>query len=155
MGKSKTPAQIEFVKRELAKGTPRANILTLFVQNWPKTSTRTFTRRLSIATDEYESEMAEKERIRKENMPAEVKAEIMANIATETELDLILSKIAYGDVTVEEYIKGIAVVRGVTPTEQIAAIDKLYKRKGSYATIKNETTLKGSLDASITIEYTE
>ena len=65
-----------------------------------------------------------------------LKDEIQAQILTEIEIDLILSKIVTGDIKVEEYIKGEPVIRDVYPSDIIAAADKLYKRKGSYAPAK-------------------
>lgn len=61
---------------------------------------------------------------------------VKAGLKSDLELELILSKIASADVEVEEWIKGLSVMRGISPMESIAAIDKIFKKRGTYAPTK-------------------
>jgi hypothetical protein len=88
--------------------------------------------------------MEAKESMMQDNLSKKLKGEIEATIKSDLELDLILSQLATNNIEVEEFIQGTAVLRGITPSEQIAAIDKLYKRRGSYAPVKAaQTDIKG------------
>ncbi len=81
-----------------------------------------------------------KELERQANVSEALKNEIQAEILTEQELDLIMSRIVDGNIEVAEYIKGERIIRDTSPMEIIAAADKLYKRKGSYAPTKQSQT---------------
>ena len=131
--------RIEQMKDMLRLGMDRAAILQELSKTC-KLSDRTLDAELKVARQAIGNEMAAKEEIRQTNLSEQLKTEINASIKSDLELDLILSEIAIGGVTVEEYVKGEAVTRGVTPFEQIAAIDKLYKRRGSYAPLKQAQT---------------
>lgn len=135
-------AQIDFITKHLRAGKERNYILQHFTKIY-KVSTKTFDNRLKIAKELLAVENKTKEDIRQSLLPEQVKAEIEANIASEQEIDLALSKIVMGNCTVEEFIQGKAVLRGIEPMEIIAAADKLYKRKGSYAPAKSDLTTNG------------
>lgn len=132
MKSDKNRAQIDFIKNLLNQNEKRATILDKFGQKWEKVSRTTFGRRMESAKAEVLEENKKKEEIRDSLLPEQVKAELEANIASETELDVVMSKIALAGIKVEEFIKGKPVVREVNPMEMIAAAEKLYKRKGSY-----------------------
>lgn len=131
--------RIEQMKDMLRLGMDRGAILEELSKTY-KVSRATMDNELKVAREAIGSEMAAKEEIRQTNLSEQLKSEINASIKSDLELDLILSEIAIAGVTVEEYVKGEAVTRGVTPFEQIAAIDKLYKRRGSYAPLKQAQT---------------
>jgi hypothetical protein len=80
-------------------------------------------------------------------MSEQLKSEINASIASTLELDLVLSQIATGNLKIADWVKGEIVLRGVEPMEQIAAIDKLYKRRGDYAPLKQASTNTAGEDA--------
>lgn len=144
MAKAGNDARIEFILTHLRKGGQRKDILQLFAKNY-KTSTKTFDNLLKKAKERIEDENKAKESQRQANIGEELKAEIQAEIASEIEIDLVLSKFIMGGATVEEFIKGEAVIRGISPMEVIAAADKLYKRRGSYAPVKQaQTDSKGN-----------
>lgn len=91
--------------------------------------------------DEAHSEWAKTTReAQQQVIGKDAQEDLLKAIATEDELDAVLSQIAFGNLEVEEWIKGEPVLRGVSPMEQIAAADKLYKRKGSYAPTKLANT---------------
>ena len=95
---------------------------------------------LKEAREAIRLEMEAKECIRQAELSEQLKSEINAAIKSDLELDLILSQLAAGECLVEEYVKGVAVIRNISPLEQISAIDKLFKRRGSYAPLKQAQT---------------
>ncbi len=70
-----------------------------------------------------------------------IEGQDLQNLLSDTDLELILSQIACGNVQIETWRAGVAILRGVTAFEVIAAIDKLFKKRGSYPEI--ELRLKG------------
>ncbi len=74
----------------------------------------------------------------------EQKAALQDELKTDLELEMVLCQIAIGNLTIEEWVRGNPILRNVSPMEQIAAIDKIYKKRGSYAPIKQEHS--GSVD---------
>jgi hypothetical protein len=62
------------------------------------------------------------------------KEQLNEAIKSDLELEAILCQIATGGLKIETIVQGEAVLRDVTPTEMITAIDKLYKKRGLYVT---------------------
>ena len=118
-----------------------------------KVSIPTMDNELKVAREAIKVEQDAKESILQANLSEQLNAEINASIKSDLELDLILSEIASGGVQVEEYIRGEAVIRNVAPMEQIAAIDKLYKRRGSYAPLKQAQTNTAGEDVQPTLIF--
>lgn len=139
MAKANNDAKIEFILTDLRNGMQRQDIMARFGNNW-QDSQRTFDRLLKIATETLQVENKAKEALRGTNLSEALKSEIQAEILTEQELDLIMSRIVDGSIEVAEYIKGERIIRDTTPMEIIAAATQLYKRKGSYAPIKQANT---------------
>ncbi len=135
VNKAKYDTRLTFVLALVRKGLTREEIVTKFVQKWG-TSTKTADRVLKKARQVHDSEVQALEDKRQAELSEDLKSEIQAEIITETEIDLILSKMVRGEVHIKEYLKGQVVVRDLEPSEIIAAADKLYKRKGSYAPAK-------------------
>jgi hypothetical protein len=134
-------AKIDHIKDLMRDGIVNRNAaMAKFGEKWQNTKNRTFDRHWSTAKDEFNDELRANEAIREQTRTETLQGEIAANIATESELDLVLSKIAMGGCRVQEFIKGEAIIRDVTPTEIIMAADKLYKRKGSYSPTKIANT---------------
>jgi hypothetical protein len=134
-------AKIDHIKDLMRNGIVNRNeVMAKFGEKWQNTPTRTFDRHWSTARDEFNDELRAKEAILEQTRTETLQGEIAANIATESELDLVLSRIAMGGCRVQEFIKGEAIIRDITPTEVIMAADKLYKRKGSYAPAKIANT---------------
>lgn len=84
----------------------------------------------------------EKEAVRVSVIKEKVLEAANEAIISDLELEAILCTIATANLSVEEILKGEAVLRGVTPNEQIAAIDKLFKKRGSNAPLKTAMTNK-------------
>lgn len=79
-----------------------------------------------------------KEAIRLEQTSAATKAAVNKAIISDLEVEAILCTIITGNIKVEEIVKGKAILRSVSPMEQIAAADKIFKKRGSYAPEKKE-----------------
>ncbi len=139
--------RIEQMKEMLRQGLDRKDIL----KELHKTSNvcdNTIDRELKEAREVIQIEMEAKEAARQAELSEQLKNEINASIKADLELDLILSEIASGGCQVEEFVKGEAIIRNVQPMEQIAAIDKLFKRRGSYAPLKQANTNKDGEDVA-------
>ena len=131
--------RIEIMKERLRLGYDRAVIFQELSETC-KLSDRTLDNELKEAREAIRLEMEAKEAVRQAELSEQLKSEINASIKADLELDLILSEIASGGCQVEEFVKGEAIIRNVQPMEQIAAIDKLFKRRGSYAPLKQANT---------------
>lgn len=140
MAKAGNEARIEMVLSELRKGVERKAIIRKFSKTF-KVTDRTFDVLISKAKERLAVENQAKEKERQAKISEELKAEIQAEIASDLELDLVLSKIVKGGYEVEEIIRGTPILRSVSPMEMIAAADKLYKRRGSYAAVKQNVTV--------------
>ena len=131
--------RIEQMKEMLRAGLDRADILKELIKTY-KVSIPTMDNELKVAREAIKTEQVAKETILQANLSEQLNTEINAAIKSDLELDLILSQIATAGVEVEEYVKGKVVIRSITPMEQITAIDKLFKRRGSYAPLKQAAT---------------
>jgi len=130
-------AKIDYIIDLMRAGNhERIDAMAKFGEKWQGTSKRTFDRYWKAAKDSYAVEIRAKEALIEQSRTEQLQGEISANIASELELDVVLSKIALGGCKVQEFIKGDLILRDITPTEIIMAADKLYKRKGSYAPAK-------------------
>jgi hypothetical protein len=139
MGKLSKIKGIELIGKELAKGVTKVEIMANFGKQW-QTPKDTFNKWYLIAFEDYQVQLQAKEAERQALVSKNLSTEISAQIATEQELDLILSKIARGDVQVESWINGEIVLKNVSPSDVAKAADLLYKRKGSYAPTKQANT---------------
>ncbi len=123
----------------LEKGLERKQILQKLAKTC-KVSART----LDNETKEAKTILAErnkkKEQIRQDQTEQELKESLSEAIKSDLELEAILCTIATGSIKIEEIIAGDAVLRGVTPYEQISAIDKIFKKRGSNAPTKVANT---------------
>lgn len=139
MAKATDEPKIEFILTELRNGATRKPILQKFTTTY-KTCVKTFDNYLKIATERYKVELQAKESIRNDKVKELLENEVEGQILSELELDIILSRIVDGGIKIQSYFKGESVVRETEPTEIVAAADKLYKRKGSYAPAKVAST---------------
>ena len=121
------------------KGATRKEVLQHFSKKC-KLSARTLDNEMKEAKLVVDERNKEKERLRVEQTEQTIKESVNEAIISESEIDAVLSMIVTGRIEIEEIIKGEAVLRSVSPMEVIAAADKLYKRKGSYAPQKKEIT---------------
>lgn len=129
--------RIDDIVLMLERGLERKEILQQLAKTC-KVSARTIDDEIKDAKIELKKRNDEKEAIRLSVTSVEYAQVVKGQIISDTELEVILCKIATGNIEVEEFIKGVPFLRGVSPSEQIQAIDKLYKKRGTYAPIKND-----------------
>lgn len=136
-------ARIEWILSKLRLGLDRKDFLQEFTTIY-NVCDKTFDSLLKTAKERHEVENKAKEQLRGTILSEALKSEIQAEILTEQELDLIMSRIVDGNIEIREYIKGEPIIRDTSPMEIIAAATQLYKRKGSYAPLKvADTTVEG------------
>lgn len=63
-------------------------------------------------------------------------------LKSDLELEFILCQIASGNVEVEDWVKGLSILRSVSPMEVISAARTIFLKRGSNAAIKSELTGK-------------
>jgi hypothetical protein len=126
----------------LEQGLERKEILQRLSKTC-KVSARTLDNEIKQAKLIVSKRNEDKEAIRQATMSKEYKDALNEAIINDIELEAILCTIARGNIQVEEFIRGEAILRSVTPMEQISAIDKLYKKRGSNAPTKQDITSKG------------
>ena len=114
-------------------------------------SARTLDNEIKEAKKILEERNKQKEDIRQQQISTTLKEAIDEAIISDLELEAVLCKIATGNVEVEEWVKGKPIIRGVSPMEQIAAIDKIYKKRGSNAPSKIAQTNKDGDDVDFKI----
>lgn len=129
--------RIDSIVSMLEKGMERKDILQTLAKSC-KASARTLDSELKEAKLIVSKRNEQKEKIREAVTEEEYKEVVKGQIVSDSELEAILCKIATGNMEVEEFIKGVPILRGVTPSEQIQAIDKIYKKRGVYAPIKQD-----------------
>lgn len=146
--KAANEPKIEWIISQLRDGCSRSEIMANIDKHW-QMSVRTFDRLLEVAYTRFTEAQQALEAARLDQLSTTAKNELNEAILTEMELDAIVSQIASGNCTVEEWVKGEAIIRQVNPTEVLNAVDKLYKRKGSYAPIKQATTKTDGTDVPL------
>jgi len=129
--------RIDSIVSMLEKGMERKDILQTLAKSC-KASARTLDSELKEAKLIVSRRNEQKEEIRQSVVSEEYKDVVKGQIVSDLELEAILCKIATGNMQVEEFIKGVPILRDVAPSEQIQAIDKLYKKRGTYSPIKTE-----------------
>lgn len=84
-----------------------------------------------------------KDKIISEQREVKIAEAAKNGLKTDLELEQILCQFATNNVEVEEWVKGEAVLRGISPTESINAIAQIFKKRGSYAPTKTDITSGG------------
>jgi hypothetical protein len=105
-----------------------------------KVSDKTVDNWLKEARITIQGRQKEAESIRLMHMDAAISEGIKEGLLSDMEIEFILCKIISGDVKIEEFIKGNAVLREVTPTEITNAAKVIYAKRGSNAPEKKEIT---------------
>ncbi|GEO08743.1 hypothetical protein [Segetibacter aerophilus] len=129
----------------LASGMERKEILRK-VSKTCKVSSRTIDNEIKEAKEILKKRQLEAEEIRLRVRTKMTEDAVKEGLKSDLELELILSQIACANVEVEDWVKGEVVMRSVSPMESIAAIDKIFKKRGSYAPIKQANTDKSGND---------
>lgn len=131
--------RVSDITEMLAQGWSRKQILQKITKNY-KLSESSIDKEIKEAKKVVAERNRQAEDIRLRVTEQSTEEAIKQGLKSDLELELILSQIASGNLEVEAWIKGEAVLRGVTPMESIAAIDKIYKKRGAYAPEKKELT---------------
>jgi hypothetical protein len=119
----------------LEAGMKRKEILQKTAKNF-KVSSRTVDEYIKEAGKIVSERNKQKEAIRVKVTNEETMNAVKEAIISDIELEGILCTIATGNLKVEEIVRGNAVLRGISPFEIIAAIDKLYRKRNSYPATK-------------------
>jgi hypothetical protein len=138
----------------IEKGMETKDILRNIAESCGK-SIRSIEGYIKEAKDVVNKRNEAKEAVRLSTITEEYKEALNEAIISDIEIESILCTIARGNLEVEQIIAGNAVLRGVSPMEQIAAIDKLYKKRGSYAPIKQAATDSEGKDIEPTINVVQ
>ena len=126
----------------MVSGTATRDIVSNLTENYG-VSRSTVEKWIKIARPKAEARQAEFEEVRLREMDAATVDALKQGLKSDLELEAFLCQMAMGDIKMEEVVMGIAVLRDVSPSERIKAVDLIYKKRGSYAAIKNDLTLSG------------
>lgn len=139
-------AQVEFIKGCLRNGEKRAEILAKFVNKWQKAGTRTFDRRLKVATAAIDDELAQINEQAGKHVAEEIQDRKLQMLTVAQRLD-ILTRIATGQIKLDKYMVADGVIETVEVTsdynERKAAIAEINKMCGDYAPQKTDITTNG------------
>ncbi len=145
--KSSKKKRIIDITTMLIEGMERREILQKLSKTY-KVSPRTIDSEIKEAKVVIYGRNRETEEIRLRVSSQMTEEAVKQGLKSDLELELILSKIACAEVKVEEWLKGRAILREISPLEIIKAIEVLYKKRGSYAPDKHELSLKPAIDYS-------
>jgi hypothetical protein len=139
--------RIDEIVSMLEQGMETKDILRKITENYGigKSSVEKYIKEAKVIHSERNKQ---REEVRLSVTTEVLKNELNEAILSDMELEAILCTIAKGNIEVEEIIRGQAVLRNVLPSEQIGAIDKLFKKRGTYAPTKQDVNLtdKGGAD---------
>jgi hypothetical protein len=139
--------RIDEIVSMLEQGMETKDILRKITENYGigKSSVEKYIKEAKVIHSERNKQ---REEVRLSVTTEVLKNELNEAIISDMELEAILCTIAKGNIEVEEIIRGQAVLRNVLPSEQIGAIDKLFKKRGTYAPTKQDVNLtdKGGAD---------
>lgn len=123
---------VELIADLIFKGKSRKEIVLKFTTEY-KVSEGCVDKWIKQAKPKAELIGQEAEKIRASAMDEGIRQAMKEGLLSDIEIEIILCKIVAGGITVEEYVKGDVIIRGVTPPEQIAAARVLYLKRGSNA----------------------
>ena len=141
---------VEICIKWLEDRKSRKDILQHISESY-KVSDKTVDNWLKEARVVIQERQQEAESIRLMHMDAAISDAVKEGLLSDMEIELILCKIISGDVKIEEFVKGNAVLREVTPTEITNAAKVIYAKRGSNAPEKKDINFK-SLDGPIIFE---
>lgn len=128
---------VELCTDLLQKGKSRKEILQEITKIC-KASDKTIDNWMKGARAVVQERQQEAESIRLMQMDAAITDAAKEGLLSDMEIELVLCKIISGDIKIEEWVKGVPVLRGVTPTEVINAAKTIYLKRGSNAPAKVE-----------------
>lgn len=126
----------------LEQGMERKAILQKLAKSC-KASARTLDNEIKSAKEIVSERNKQREEVRLTTTAETIKEAVKGALLSDLELEAILCKIAAGKMEVEQVFGENVILREVTPSEIVNAIDKLFKKRGSNAPTKNETNITG------------
>jgi hypothetical protein len=126
----------------LEQGMERKAILQKLAKSC-KVSARTLDNEIKEAKNIVSERNKQREEVRLTTTAETIKEAVKGALLSDLELEAILCKIAAGKMEVEQVFGENVILREVTPSEMVNAIDKLFKKRGSNAPTKNETNITG------------
>lgn len=135
---------IEICVERLEKGKRRPEILQEFAELY-NLSESAIDKWLRQARKIVEDRQKEAESIRLMHVDANISEAVKEGLLSDMEIELILCKIISGELQIEEWVKGTAILREVTPTEITNAAKVVYAKRGSNAPEKKEISGKINL----------
>ncbi len=142
---AKSDKIIEEIGVMLSKGEAKAKVLADNVARW-RISSRTFDRYWVKANEKAKQTRKAIDQVLNDTLTEETVAAFKEGLKSDLELEVILCQIATNNAQVEEWIAGEKIMRGVLPGEIIAAVREIWKKRGSYAPVKNALTNKDGDD---------
>lgn len=124
----------------LSKGMERKEILQKLAKTC-KVSNRTIDNEIKEAKTIIAERNKETEVIRLSVTKQMTEEAIKEGLKSDLELEVILCQIASGNIEVQEWIKGEAVLRSVSPMEVINATKTIFAKRGSNAPEKSEVKI--------------
>ena len=106
-----------------------------------KVSDRTIDNEIKEAKKIHSERNKQREEVRLSVTTETLKNELNEAIISDLELEAILCQIASGNLKIAEIVQGEAVLTDIKPSDMVNAIDKLFKKRGSYAPTKQDLTL--------------
>ena len=139
---------IDFIVECFDKGVAeRVDVMASIGKKW-QLSERTFDRYFKIAKGAIQERNKHLESARLSVMTENIKDAVNEAIISDLELEAILCQIAQGNMKIAEIVGGEAVLTDIKPNDMVNAIDKLFKKRGTYAPTKQDVNLtdKGGAD---------
>ena len=133
---------VEICIERMILGESRKDILPFLTKSY-QVSDSTVTKWMKAAMPAIKERQQQAEAIRVRETEAATIEALGRGLKSDLELESFLCQIAVGDLQVEEFIRGISILRNASPIERIKAIDLIYKKRGSYAAIKSDVTVSG------------
>jgi hypothetical protein len=110
-----------------------------------KVSSRTLDNEIKEAKVILTERNSQREAVRLATTTETIKEAVKEALLSDLELEAILCKIAAGKMEVEQIFGENVVLREVTPSEMVNAIDKLFKKRGSNAPTKSDVNMTGQI----------
>jgi hypothetical protein len=139
--------RIDDIVSMLENGFERKEILQELAKTC-KVSNRTLDYEINEAKTIHSERNKHKEEVRLSVTTETLKNAVNEAIISDMELEAILCQIAQGNLKIAEIVAGEAVLTDIRPNDMVNAIDKLFKKRGTYAPTKQDVNLtdKGGAD---------
>lgn len=142
--------RIDKIVAMLEMGMERISILQKLTKTY-NVSDSTIDKEIKEAKLVISERNKQREEVRLSVTTEALKNEINEAIISDLELEAILCQIAQGNLKVAEIVGGEAVLTDIRPNDMVNAIDKLFKKRGTYAPTKQAITDVEGNDAKVKV----